>query len=202
VLAIDGRTCLFCEARRPADPDARTRKPLAGTGRGFGRACARLVLPVPIALGALLGQHHDLSARLVLLHAAMRLNDLIKVEGPADLDVERARHDLLGQFLERRQRLIYAYPVCSQNPEIRRALADREIEHFKDDKSAQSGCSQIFMESPCLGHDRGFLHIRTSLFPIATRPRLAPWPKQTCLVRPVPVAIGFQTSAPPCSHGP
>jgi hypothetical protein len=33
-----------------------------------------------------------------------------------------------------------------------------EIEHFKDDKSAQSGCSQIFMESPCLGHDRGFLH--------------------------------------------
>jgi hypothetical protein len=33
-----------------------------------------------------------------------------------------------------------------------------EIEHFQDDKSAQSGCSQIFMESPCLGHDRGFLH--------------------------------------------
>jgi hypothetical protein len=79
---------------------------------------------VPIALGALLGQHYDLSARLVPLHAAMRLNDLIQVEGPADLDVQTARHDLLGQFLERRQRLIYAYPVCSQNPEIRRALAD------------------------------------------------------------------------------
>src|ERR1700675_854281 len=51
--------------------------------------------------GALLGQHDDLSTRFVLLHAAMRLNDFVKVEGFADLDVQRTRGDLLDQFFER-----------------------------------------------------------------------------------------------------
>ena len=89
VLAIRCGVCLFCETHRyrPTHPHARSRKPLAGTGRGSGRARARLVPPVPIALGAPLGQHHDLSARLVLLHAAMRFNDLIEMEGSADLNM-------------------------------------------------------------------------------------------------------------------
>src|SRR5467141_1850812 len=52
--------------------------------------------------GALLAQHDDLSTRFVLFHAAMRLNDLVKVEGFADLDVQRTRGDLLDQFFERR----------------------------------------------------------------------------------------------------
>ena len=52
--------------------------------------------------GALLGQHDDLSTRFVLLHAAMRLNDFVKVEGFADLDVQCAHCDLLDQILERR----------------------------------------------------------------------------------------------------
>ena len=38
------------------------------------------------------------SARFVLFHAAMRLNDLVKVEGPADLDVQLARCDLLDRI--------------------------------------------------------------------------------------------------------
>src|SRR5580700_248172 len=50
---------------------------------------------------ALLGQHDDLSTRLVLLHAAMGLSDLVEVEGFADLDVQCASCDLLDQILER-----------------------------------------------------------------------------------------------------
>src|ERR1700693_1766245 len=50
---------------------------------------------------ALLGQHDDLSARLVLLHAAMGLSYLVEVEGFADLDVQCASCDLLDQILER-----------------------------------------------------------------------------------------------------
>src|SRR5260370_42432170 len=53
------------------------------------------------ASGALLGQHDDLSARLVLLHAAMGLSDLVEVEGFAALDVQCARCDLLDQILQR-----------------------------------------------------------------------------------------------------
>lgn len=49
--------------------------------------------------GASLGQHHDLSARFALLHAAMRLSDLVKVEGFTNQDVQRARRDLFDQIL-------------------------------------------------------------------------------------------------------
>src|SRR5216684_6165744 len=59
--------------------------------------------------GALLGQHDDLSARLVLLHAAMRLSDLVEVEGLADLDVQCACCDLLDQILERRPHEIFRF---------------------------------------------------------------------------------------------
>jgi hypothetical protein len=55
-----------------------------------------------------------------------------------------------------------------------------EIEHFQDDKSAQSGCSQIFMESPCLGHDRGLYELISHRHTAAAR-ALA---KEACLVRP------------------
>src|SRR5258708_37519935 len=57
-----------------------------------------------------LGHHHDFSSCLVLLHAAMRLNDLIQVEGPAHLNVQRARHDLLDQALERRSHEVFRFP--------------------------------------------------------------------------------------------
>src|SRR5258708_8825335 len=59
--------------------------------------------------GALLGQHDDLSARLVLLHAAMGLSDLVEVEGFADLDAQCARSDLLDQILERRAHEIFRF---------------------------------------------------------------------------------------------
>src|SRR5712671_3704498 len=59
--------------------------------------------------GALLGQHDDLSARLVLLHAAMGLSDLVEVEGFADLDAQCARSDLLDQILERRPHEIFRF---------------------------------------------------------------------------------------------
>jgi hypothetical protein len=45
-----------------------------------------LPYPESTALGTQLGQHHDLAARLILLHAAMSFRDLVKVEGPAYLD--------------------------------------------------------------------------------------------------------------------
>src|ERR1700721_2265184 len=57
--------------------------------------------------GALLGKHDYLSPRFVLFHAAMRVNDLLKVEGFADLDVHRTRSDLLDQFFERRPHEIF-----------------------------------------------------------------------------------------------
>src|SRR5216684_4864077 len=59
--------------------------------------------------GALLGQHDDLSARLVLLHTAMGLSDLVEVEGFADLDVQCARYDVLDQILERRPHEIFRF---------------------------------------------------------------------------------------------
>jgi hypothetical protein len=59
--------------------------------------------------GALLGQHDDLSARVVLLHAAMGLSDLVELEGLADLDVQCARCDLLDQILERRPHEIFRF---------------------------------------------------------------------------------------------
>src|SRR6266403_801253 len=54
--------------------------------------------------GALLGQHDDLSARLVLLHAAMGLSDLVEVEGFADQFkhfVDSLRTDFLDLFGDR-----------------------------------------------------------------------------------------------------
>src|ERR1700716_3562645 len=59
--------------------------------------------------GALLGQDDDLSARLILLHAAMGLSDLVEVKGFADLDVQCARSDLLNQILERRPHEIFRF---------------------------------------------------------------------------------------------
>lgn len=59
--------------------------------------------------GAPLGQHHNLSTRFVLFHAAMRLNDFVKVKDFADLDVQCARCDLLDQFIERRAREIFRF---------------------------------------------------------------------------------------------
>ncbi len=59
--------------------------------------------------GALLGQHDDLSSRLVLLHATMGLNDLVEVESFADLDVQCARCDFLDQILERHPHEIFRF---------------------------------------------------------------------------------------------
>src|SRR5713226_8855996 len=59
--------------------------------------------------GALLGQHDDLSARLVLLHAAMSLSDLVEMEGFADLDAQCASSDFLDQMLERRAHEIFRF---------------------------------------------------------------------------------------------
>jgi hypothetical protein len=46
------------------------------------------------------GQHNDLAARFVLFHTAMRLNNLVKVEDLADLNLQCARGDLFYQFIE------------------------------------------------------------------------------------------------------
>jgi hypothetical protein len=45
-------------------------------------------------------QDHNLAARFVLLHAAVRLDDVVELEHPADLDPQRAGGDLLDQFIE------------------------------------------------------------------------------------------------------
>src|SRR6267154_1994155 len=70
--------------------------------------------------GALLGQHDDLSARLVLLHAAMGPNELVEVENPADLDVQRARRDVLDQFFERRPHEIFRFAGIGGQADRRR----------------------------------------------------------------------------------
>src|SRR6267378_5919535 len=70
--------------------------------------------------GAPLGQYHDLSTRFVFLHAAMRLNDLVKVGDPADLDVQRARRDLLDQFFERRPHEIFRFAGIGGQADRRR----------------------------------------------------------------------------------
>jgi len=51
-----------------------------------GEHGGHLNFPAAVRPRAALGQHDDLPTRLVLLHAAMRLSDFVKVEGPADLD--------------------------------------------------------------------------------------------------------------------
>src|SRR5882672_5682414 len=56
-----------------------------------------------------LGQHHDLSTRLVLLHATMRLDDLVELESPADLYPQRAGRYLFDQFLERRPHEVFCF---------------------------------------------------------------------------------------------
>src|ERR1700739_670462 len=48
-------------------------------------------------------QDDDLAARFVLLHAAVRLDDVVEFEHFADLDPQRPRGDLLYQFIERCQ---------------------------------------------------------------------------------------------------
>ena len=48
------------------------------------------------AYGCRLSQHHDFTACFVLLHATMRLDDLIKMEDFADLDAQCARRDLFN----------------------------------------------------------------------------------------------------------
>jgi|SRR5580704_6299390 hypothetical protein len=70
---------------------------------------------------ALLGQHDDLPARLVLLHAAMGLSDLVEVEGFADLDMQCARCDLLDQILEQRPHEIFRFASIGGE-------ADRRVE--------------------------------------------------------------------------
>jgi hypothetical protein len=53
------------------------------------------MIPRLKSIGAPLSQHGDLSTRFVLLHAPMRLKDLIQKECPADLDVQCACRDPL-----------------------------------------------------------------------------------------------------------
>ena len=77
-----------------------------------GRYCAVecnahvVFLLAPIVAGFSLGrlqplrEHDNLSSRLVLLHAAMRLNDVVKMKYLPDLNVQRALRDLIGQFLK------------------------------------------------------------------------------------------------------
>src|SRR5260221_13641496 len=77
---------------------------------------------------ALLAQHDDLSARLVLLHAAMGVSDLVEVEGFADMDVQCARCDLLDQILERRPHEIFRFAgIGGQADRSRDSLHWREI---------------------------------------------------------------------------
>lgn len=47
-----------------------------------------------------LGQNHNLSAGFVLLHAAMRLDNLVERKGLANLDVQLSRGDLLNELLK------------------------------------------------------------------------------------------------------
>src|SRR6516165_43867 len=48
-------------------------------------------------------QDDDLAARFVLLHAAVRLDDVVELEHLTDLHPQRARGNLLDQFIERCQ---------------------------------------------------------------------------------------------------
>src|SRR5258708_26047278 len=78
--------------------------------------------------GALLGQHDDLSARLVLLHAAIGLSDLVEAEGFADLDAQCARSDLLDQLLEQRPHEIFRFAsIGGQAHRSQDSLHYREI---------------------------------------------------------------------------
>src|SRR6266404_4447174 len=70
--------------------------------------------------GALLGEHDDLSARLVLLHAAMGLSDLVKLEGFAHLDVQCTCCDLLDQVLERGPHEIFRFASVGGQADRRR----------------------------------------------------------------------------------
>src|SRR5258708_24567562 len=47
-----------------------------------------------------LGEHNDLSPSFVFLHATMRLDDFVEVEGLANLDVQCGPCDLIDQFLK------------------------------------------------------------------------------------------------------
>src|SRR5215468_12757680 len=55
----------------------------------------------PLRHRSCLGQHDDLPSRLVFLHAAVGLDDVVETEGLADLDVQLSGNDLLDQLVER-----------------------------------------------------------------------------------------------------
>jgi hypothetical protein len=59
--------------------------------------------------GPHLGEYNDLPTRFVLLHAAVRLNDLLKVKNFGDLDAQTAHCDLLDQFFERSPHKIFRF---------------------------------------------------------------------------------------------
>ena len=56
-----------------------------------------------------LNEYNYLPTRFVLLHAAVRLNDLVKVKNFADLDEQTAHCDLLDQFFERSAHEIFRF---------------------------------------------------------------------------------------------
>ena len=94
-------------ADEPRAPQHQTRKHLT-LGRPPVRRVALQLNPQPRPAAKLFfaaaswrsGQHDDLAAGPVLLHAAMRLDNLTKLEDPADLDAQLIRGDLLDQFIE------------------------------------------------------------------------------------------------------
>ena len=47
---------------------------------------------------ACLGEHHDLAPRLVILHAAVSLHNVVDAKHPADLDFEGPPRDLVAQL--------------------------------------------------------------------------------------------------------
>src|SRR6516164_957324 len=75
--------------RCPATKRSRTRPLIRRTRRAINREKS--------------SQDNDLAAGFVLLHAAVRLDDVVELEHLADLDPQRACGDLLDQFIERCQ---------------------------------------------------------------------------------------------------
>jgi hypothetical protein len=65
-------------------------------------------------------RHYVLPATFVFLHAAMRVNDPVKVEGPANLDLPRARRDLLDEFFR-------IAGICRETDGSRDRLHGREV---------------------------------------------------------------------------
>jgi hypothetical protein len=96
------------------------------------------------------GQHDDLATDPVLFYAAMRLEDIVELEDPTDLDPQPALGDLLDEFVERRPHEVFGSEVFGSAVIGRQANRGRDHVHRAN---SSNGAMRTIADAPQWAQD-------------------------------------------------